>query len=324
MPAIPTPAAIQAIGRLDTSCRALAAFRKKPMLVMFYPPRASITDLDITDAYSELRAGGVTKEHPLPALDLFLDTYGGDPMSGYRIAQVVRSMTASMDVLIPEHAYSAGTLMSFAGNVIRMGDFAGLSPIDITVLKSAEADGVQLAGLDSFSDFARGAREKTEQLLQRLDRNNATSTVDSDLLVQMVKEIGALTVGRYYRERTLTGHYAEILLQRYMFKGDSDGKSQAGSVIAHFLFGAPSHEFHLDHALCKDWHLKVERMSTEESDISMAVLAELRACTDNGIICHRLNPRVRMPFIRYYSYNRRRRTHVGTAQQKRSRRTRNP
>jgi hypothetical protein len=289
------------------------------MLVMFYPARASITDLDISDAYSELRSGGATKEQPLPALDLFLDTYGGDPMSGYRIAQVLRALAKHMDVLIPEHAYSAGTLMSFAGNSIRMGDFAGLSPIDITVSKSAEADGIQLAGLDSFSDFARGARQKTEELLQRLERNHATSTVDSDLLVQMVKEIGALTVGRYYRERTLTGHYAEILLQRYMFHGDSDGKSQSGTVIAQFLFGAPSHEFHLDYQLCKDWHLKVEQMSTPESDISKAVLAELRACSDNGIICPRLNLRVRMPFIRYYRYNRRRRTHAGTASQRRSR-----
>jgi hypothetical protein len=283
------------------------------MLVMFYPPLASITEGDITDVYSELRTAGITKEQPLADLDLFLDTYGGDPVSGYRIAQVLRSMSANMEVLVPEHAYSAGTLMSFAGNVIGMGDFAGLSPIDITVSKTADTDGIQLAGLDSFSDFARDAREKTEQLLQRLEKNNATSAVDSDLLVQMVKEIGALTVGRYFRERVLTGHYAEILLERYMFRGDSDGRSQAGSVITHFLFRAPSHEFHLDFQLCKAWHLKVRQMSTKESDLCQMVLSQLRTCTDTGTICRRLSHRARMPFISYYGYNQRRRN-VGTGQ----------
>jgi hypothetical protein len=292
------------------------------MLVMFYPPRAVVTELDIRDAYKELRSGGATREQPLAKLDLVLDTYGGDPVSGYRVAQVLRSLCKEMDVLVPEHAYSAGTLMSFAGDAIRLGDFAGLSPIDITLTETGAEDeeGVQLAGIDSFLEFAHGARRSMEKILKQLDRNGACSSVDSDLLVQMVKEIGALTVGKYYRERTLTGHYAQILLESYMFRGASDCHSRAASVVGNFLFGAPSHEFHLDYRLAKEWHLNVVQMSTEESDLAKAVVNQLRICTDNGIICHRLNSRVRMPFIRYYATNSRR-TNVSTAQQ--TRRARN-
>lgn len=290
----------QAILKLDSCANDLIGSRSRPLLVMFYPPGASITESDIRDVYRELRKAGVTKEKRLLTVDLLLQTYGGDPVAAYRIAQVVRSICQGVDILVPEHAYSAGTLMCFAGDEVRLGDFAGLSPIDITVWEQRKPDGVQLAGLDSFMEFAHGARRKAEEMLKELQHDGASSCVDSDLLVQMVKEIGALTVGKFYRERTLTGHYAQILLESYMFKGATDCRSRAGSVVAQFLFGAPSHEFHLDYRFCKDWKLKVEEMPTKESDLGKAVVAELKNCTDAGFICHRLNPRLRMPFIRFY------------------------
>src|SRR2546427_3035747 len=147
------PTIVQAINQLDSAATALANFRARPILVMYYPPRASVTEYDINYAYKELRDGGVAKEQPL--------TYGGDPVAGYRVAQVLRSMYNEMDVLVPEHAYSAGTLTSFCGDEIRLGDFAGLSPIDITITEPG-SDGVQLAGLDSFLQFAHEARAKSE------------------------------------------------------------------------------------------------------------------------------------------------------------------
>jgi hypothetical protein len=271
---------------------------------MFYPPGASMTELDLRDVYSEIRTGGYSKEKPIPKLDLLLHTYGGDPVAGYRIAQTIRSVCSELSVLVAEYAYSAGTLLSFAGDDVRLADFAGLSPIDITALKDSrpQAESIQLAAVDSFLQFAQTAREKTEELLDRLGRNSSSSNVDSDLLVQMVKEVGAMTVGRYYRERALTGHYAEILLDSYMFKGASDKESRRNSVIAHFLFGAPAHEFHLDYRLCDAWHLRVSQMPTDESDICKEIVNQLRTCANKRIICERLSRTVRMPFITFVPF----------------------
>jgi hypothetical protein len=293
----------QLIAQLDALCKSLTQYRKRPLLVMFYPPGASITELDLRDVYSEFRNGGCSKEQPLKSVDLLLETYGGDPVAGYRIAQTIRSMCSELGLLVAEHAYSAGTLMSFAGDDVRLADFAGLSPIDITVRENKPySEGIQLAAVDSFLEFAKRAREKTETLLERLGRNASASNIDSDLLVQMVKEVGALTVGRYYRERALTGHYAEILLQSYMFKGATDKESRCGSVIHHFLFGAPAHEFHLDYRLCDAWHLKVTPMPTIESDICKGVVNQLRICANKGIICDHLSHGIRMPFITFIPY----------------------
>src|SRR5262249_35813121 len=150
-------------------------------------------------------------------LDLLIHTNGGDPIAAYRIGQVVRSLAVEVDVLIPEYAYSAGTLLSFAGDSIRLGDFAGLSPIDITLTEpsSREVGGVQLASVDSFIEFAKRVRQQIENLLNLYQREGICTTVDSDLLVEMVKQVGALRVGKYYRERVTTGHYAEVLLETY-------------------------------------------------------------------------------------------------------------
>jgi len=288
---------------LDAQCRKVAAIRNHPLLVMFYPHAASITELDIADTYQELRRGGCSKENRLPELDLLIHTAGGDPVAAYRIAQLIRSMSHRLTVVVPSYSYSAGTLLSFAGNSIRLGDFAGLSPIDITIFENRfrrGSEGVELAAVDSFMDFAKGARTKMEQTLEEMGRSGSTSTVDSDLLVQMVKEVGALRVGKYYRERSLTGYYAEILLDAYMFADTLDGKDRGANVIRRFLFGAPAHEFHLDFHLCKSWHLIVERMGTAEYDDTVSVVDHLDTMTDNGIICHKLNRAIRMPFIHFY------------------------
>jgi len=224
------------VNPVDATSHRVVAARKRPLLVMYYPLGAHITELDISDTYNELRKSGYTKETPLPELDLLIHTSGGDPVAAYRIAQVVRSMTKHLTVLVPMNSYSAGTLLSFAGNSIRLGDYAGLSPIDITIFESQSrtSEGVQLAAIDSFMDFARGARTKMEEALEAMDRTASSSTVDSDLLVQMVKEVGALRVGKYYRERSLTGHYAQILLDAYMFASLPDGKDRRNGVIQHF------------------------------------------------------------------------------------------
>jgi hypothetical protein len=316
--------AAEIIASIDAACQAVTQFRKRDVLILYYPGGARMTEWDIRDTYSELRKVA-TREDPIPKLDLLIHTNGGDPVAGYRIAQVIRTLCKELDVLVPEKSYSAGTLTSFAGDQIRLGDFAGLSPIDITVsfTNDPRAEDVQLAAIDSFIEFANRARSKIERMLMDVGRTGASSRVDADLLVQMVKEVGALKVGRFYRERTVTGQYAEILLDQYMFHGVSDGTDRRNGVIKHFLFLAPAHEFHLDYQLCSSWHLDVAQMSTTESDLTKKVVNLLRLATLNGIICQRLNNDVRMPFIRLYKYRRRSGGKNGPQSKKRKRRTGN-
>ncbi len=287
---------------LDGACNAVTSFRNRPLLVLYYPPPAPMTEQDLDDVYSAFRTSGVTPENKLESLDVLIESYGGDPIAGYRLAQLIRDFAQSVDFLVPAHAYSAATILCFCGDSIRLGHLGGLSPIDISLLSGTgdqPRSEIELASLDSFLEFATRARQKTEQILKNIGSKNTTN-IDSDLLVAMVEEIGALTVGKYFRERNVTRIYAEELLSRYMLLAHLDAQHRSKSLIHNFLFGAPSHQFHLDYHLCVKFGLVVHEMSSEEFDKTRACVIELERLSDQGIICQQVSPAYRLPFVRFY------------------------
>ena len=283
---------------LDEACARLTQLRQRPLLVLFYPRGSKIKEWDLDDVYETLRASGATPESRIPKLDVLVDSYGGQPVAGYRLAQLIRDFCEETDFLVPDHAYSAATLLCFAANEVRFAHFAGLSPIDITLVYPRKE--VELATVDSFMEFAQDARKRIEEQLARMD-SKGTTNVDSDLLVAMVKEVGAMEVGKYYRERNLTGKYAETLLDSYMFANFLDRERRRKDVIRKFLFGAPAHDFHLDYHLCADWELRVVEMPTAESDLAKDVLVKLNELAESETICKNLNNRERLPYFGWYA-----------------------
>ena len=294
----PAPAVSNPMTGLDTACANLTQLRQRPLLVLFYPWKSRINEWDLNDVYQTLRASGATPESRIPALDVLVDSNGGSPVGGYRLAQLIRDFCDEAVFLVPDHAYSAATLLCFAGNEVRLAHFAGLSPIDITLVYPRRE--VELATVDSFMEFAQDARKKIEEQLARMDSKGKTN-VDSDLLVAMVEEVGAMQVGKYYRERNLTGQYAETLLDTYMFANFSDKKQRRQDVIRKFLFGAPAHNFHLDYHLCADWRLTTVEMPTAESDLAKGVLDKLNELAEAETICQNLNDRERLPYFGWYA-----------------------
>jgi hypothetical protein len=286
------------MAELDVACEGLTQSRQRPLLVLFYPYKARINEWDLNDVYKTLRESGATPENRIPKLDVLIHSSGGSPVGGYRLAQLIRDFADEVAFLVPEHAYSAATLLCFAGNQVRLAHFAGLSPIDITLVY--ERKEVELATVDSFMEFAQDARKKIEGLLAKIDSNGKTN-VDADLLVAMVQEVGAMEVGKYYRERNLTGQYAETLLGSYMFAGFRDREQRRQDVIGKFLFGAPAHDFHLDYHICSDWRLEVVEMPTAESDLAKGVLDKLNELASSETICQHLNKRERYPYFGWYA-----------------------
>ena len=228
--------------RFQAACQKLMDARKRPLLILYYPPSSSMSEEDLEAAYRALRTGA-TPDAKIPELDVLIESYSGNPVAGYRLAQVVRGFADKMFVLVAEHAYSAATLFTFAADELRLAHYAGLSPIDITLV-SAPGDRpqseVELATIDSVLEFATDARRRVEKLLTELD-SPRTTNVDSDILVEMLRQADALQVGKYYRERLLTGTYAKELLGSYMFCGRLDRDDCIKRVYQKFLLGAPGH-----------------------------------------------------------------------------------
>jgi hypothetical protein len=271
--------------------------RQRPLLILYYSPQSSMLQMHISLLYGALRKAGFTKEAPAKELDLLIETYGGDPTAAFGLAQTARMFAESLTIVVAEHAFSAGTLLTFGGDSIRMADCASLSPIDITLGPPDRPDlGVELVTLDAFMDFATDIRRRTERMLT--DHPTKMSSVESDVLVQMVKDIGALGIGKFYRERQLTRDYARHLLARGIFKKTPRDTDET---IRHFLFGAPAHSFLLDSSMCRDRGLPVIDMPTEESDKVKAVADALYQLTLKDVISPFYGSRrVRMPFFQFF------------------------
>lgn len=133
-----------------------------------------------------------------------IHTNGGDPGAAYRIIQQVRSISNKISILVPFHAYSAGTLMCMGTDKILLVAFAALSPIDIYIVRGNEEDDekIELIAVDKYIEFVKHCKKTIE------DAGMKTNLEDA-LLVEMVKQIGAIDIGSFFRERELTKYYAE-------------------------------------------------------------------------------------------------------------------
>ena len=288
----------------------LQRIRKKPLVVLFYPSSpvsGNMERRDVEQLYSEIRSAGWTRERPVPELDVLIHTTGGSPEAAYRMAQAIRNAAKEVTFLVPDHCYSAGTMLAFCANEIRLGDNAGLSPIDIRLHRSGDGEdsSIELLSLDYFRDFAIECRITTEMELFRYKNRHdidedSTTDVESKLLVEMVSQVGALDLGYLFRNRELASEYSRVLLLEYMLKGQHDADSICEKTIRGFLHRAPSHEFHMDFHLARKFGLPVHEMSTRESDAAKAVVRSLREGAKNNVICKPLRPDYSAPFIQSY------------------------
>jgi len=81
------------------------------------------SDMDgFADAIYSLPSGG--------PLDVFIISNGGNPTASERIVQMLRDKFSEVRFIVPSNAYSAATLICFAGDEIIMDPMATLGPID--------------------------------------------------------------------------------------------------------------------------------------------------------------------------------------------------
>ncbi len=175
--------------QVEQACRKVTTLRGRPLLVLYYPgPYGRMLQEDVQYCHQAFRDAGVVHEKPMKECDVLVHTLGGDPTAAYAIAQCIRNFAKHVDFLVPVRAYSAGTLLCFSGNQIRLGHDAGLSPIDITAVseKVGGREEVELTSIDYHMKFATESHMAIQKALLELSGNCAT-TAGSDLLVRLVE-----------------------------------------------------------------------------------------------------------------------------------------
>ncbi|MGC1708839.1 MAG: hypothetical protein WA799_03445 [Nitrosotalea sp.] len=290
------------VEEFDDAAMSFAKFRKNPLLILYYPDvHGQMSQRDVKDVYDEFRRRDRTKAKRYSNLDVMIHTYGGVPQVGYLLAQVIRDFSDKITFLVPEYSFSAGTVLCLSGNDVRLADHALLSPIDITIheIKKSGTSVTELISVDYFMQFAEDCRKAIEKMLDDHDLK-ATTKVESDLLVEFVKQVGALQVGEYYRLRKFSEKYALKLLKDYMFADRLDGEHLAGQVVQKLLFEYPSHSFVMDYHICRDLGIPVSEMSQDESDKSKEIISNLSDLAKSGHICKNVDKDTKIPFFRLY------------------------
>jgi hypothetical protein len=166
-------------GDWETACVQLGAMRERPLLVLYYPDEGGLMEGPDTEYCYKMLRRNLNPDSRIPELDVLLHTYGGDPTAAYRLAKCLRYFADRVTFLVPEYAYSAGTLLALSGDEVRFGHNAGISPIDVSLV--SESEHIELTAIDYYMQFVRDSQDGIQQVLRQHGVTTA-SQVGSDLL----------------------------------------------------------------------------------------------------------------------------------------------
>lgn len=148
------------------------------------------------------------------SLYIMLTTSGGSAIAVERFVNIVRHYYGVVNFIIPDHAYSAGTIFCMSGNEILMDYFSVLGPIDPQV-RNREGKYVP----------ALGYLDKVEGLLCRAKEKDFTQ---AEFL--LLKEMDLAELRLYEQAKDLTIDLLKEWLVKYKFKNWSTHKSSGNAV----------------------------------------------------------------------------------------------
>lgn len=172
----------------------------------------------------------VIKEQQSQRLFLVINTLGGLPGIAYRIMKLLDAKYKTINVLVPDVAMSAGTLMCFGGDKIYMFACSSLGPLDLQI--EHPTDGSRISTLDvrdTMNTVLSHAIIAADQLFKQsymefdLGKNVASKVAfdASTRLVQpIVDKIDPYHLHRSFRNGEVGAIYASNLLKTRMMKED--------------------------------------------------------------------------------------------------------
>jgi ClpP class serine protease len=104
------------------------------------------------------------KTPPARRLFFMLTTPGGSATAVERAVQVLRHFYSEINFVVPDYAYSAGTILCMSGDNIYMNYFGVLGPIDPQILNKENMLIPALGYLDKVNEFVKKEILATQKL----------------------------------------------------------------------------------------------------------------------------------------------------------------
>jgi len=135
-------------------------------------------------------------------LCILLTTSGGSANEVERCVNVIRNFYNEVDFIIPDYAYSAGTIFCMSGDNIYMNYYSVLGPIDPQVVNK---DGHWVAAL--------GYLDKVNEMIEK-SNNNELSPAE----FMMLRDMDLGDIREYEQAKSLTEDLLKTWLVKYKFK----------------------------------------------------------------------------------------------------------
>lgn len=166
-------------------------------------------------------------------LYLVLHTYGGDVYSSVRIMRILQSKFKKIIIIIPDYAYSSGTIMTLGGDEAWMAVDATLGPLDKPL--EHPSDGTTISSLDvtqtltnlasicsstAAEIFTQLRQGSTEMKLPKVEAAKIAYDTATKIIHPIIDKIDPFNLQRGFREAKIGLYYAIDMLISRMMKGN--------------------------------------------------------------------------------------------------------
>lgn len=181
-------------------------------VLTYYGPIVDGNENALLDIVEDLAKDMNKKEQ----LAIVLTTTGGSAMAVERYVNIIRKHYQKIVFIIPDYAYSAGTIFSMSGDEIWKDYFSVLGPIDPQV-KNKEGNFVP----------ALGYLDKVNELIKKAQDNKLTN---AEFLI--LKDFDLAELRAYEQAKELTISLLKKWLVKYKFKNWSTHESSGTPVTS--------------------------------------------------------------------------------------------
>jgi hypothetical protein len=198
----------------------IEAHRGRPLIVYVTSKRLGVPASMASDSLPVLIKQVDALPNDAKEVDLMIVSFGGDPMVAWRLISVLHQRVERIEVLIPQSAYSAATLVALGADKIFMHPYGHLGPVDMQIYNPAAegfAKWFSTEDITAFIDFVRDTLKITDQQHIRA------------LFEMTCKEITSLGIGYSARSSKLAVDLAERLLSRHM--KDEEQKPKVRNIV---------------------------------------------------------------------------------------------
>lgn len=229
--------------------------RGNPLIVYVISSRQGVNGQMASDVINEIIEQVDLIPDGTEEIDLLIKSTGGDGLAAWRIISLLRTKAKKINILIPDEALSAATILALGANKIVMGKYGCLGPIDpqITITKNdGSVEKFAYEDLASFLNFSKNEVGLTEQ--KHIEK----------IFSKVCDQINPMSLGFANRSSSLAVEIGQKLLLTHMSESEQTKAKEIATKLNKNFFNH-GHTLFRDEA--EKIGLKIEKPDNETEDI---------------------------------------------------------